>query len=586
MDTNNYHEKRQTNFSIDEIKNVFKLPIHYLKDKHTLEKNIHCDLELTELKDNSNNCLYDNVFEPKNQFSKITTRIWCDEFTTDKPFLKESQNLFKNIKNVKKVSTEDVDELIDIYNEIKNDYSFKERYNYIDWKIFEKFNTNSLFLLILSLVNITSPIFSLILPIILLCIPFFILKFQGAPITLSDYCIIISKFGKILPFVNILNFQSMTIDKKIMASLSIVFYFFSTYQNILHVFRFHKNMILIHKYLFKIKEFNATTIHNIDNFLSYSTNYNSYSLFNDELQKHKINLCQINENLNTITPYSMNITKIFNFGNIMKNFYSIYNDNSVNISLLYSFGFYGYLENIITVQSNINNNYLHNCKFTKKKLSFKKAFYGPLKHDNPITNDYNLNKNMVITGPNAAGKTTILKTTIINIILSQQIGCGFYKSANISPFNHIHCYLNIPDTSNRDSLFQAEARRCKNIIDIIDSDKTKKHFCIFDELYSGTNPYEAVASAFSYLSYLCKNKNIKFMLTTHYVELCKHLTKHENKKVINKHMKVNKNKNGDFDFTYMLTNNISEIKGGIKVLKDLHYPTSIIDYTEKMINEE
>ena len=65
-----YDENKQHNFSIDEIKNVFKLPIHYLKDKSTLETNIHSDLELTELKDNSNNCLYDNVFEPKNQLSK------------------------------------------------------------------------------------------------------------------------------------------------------------------------------------------------------------------------------------------------------------------------------------------------------------------------------------------------------------------------------------------------------------------------------------------------------------------------------------------------------------------------------------
>jgi DNA mismatch repair ATPase MutS len=50
--------------------------------------------------------------------------------------------------------------------------------------------------------------------------------------------------------------------------------------------------------------------------------------------------------------------------------------------------------------------------------------------------------------------------------------------------------LNIPDSSGRDSLFQAESRRCKEIIDIINKDKTHRHFCIFDELFSGTNPVE------------------------------------------------------------------------------------------------
>ena len=56
-------------------------------------------------------------------------------------------------------------------------------------------------------------------------------------------------------------------------------------------------------------------------------------------------------------------------------------------------------------------------------------------------------------------KQLYLKTSLFNIILSQQIGCGFYKSAKINPYNYIHCYLNIPDTSGRDSLFQAEAQK-------------------------------------------------------------------------------------------------------------------------------
>ena len=115
-------------------------------------------------------------------------------------------------------------------------------------------------------------------------------------------------------------------------------------------------------------------------------------------------------------------------------------------------------------------------------------------------------------------KTTILKTTIFNIILSQQIGFGFYTSANINPYKYIHCYLNIPDTSGRDSLFQAEARRCKEILESV-INNTERHFCIFDEIYSGTNPYEAISGAYAYLTFLSKYKNFKFMLTTHYVSL-------------------------------------------------------------------
>ena len=71
-----------------------------------------------------------------------------------------------------------------------------------------------------------------------------------------------------------------------------------------------------------------------------------------------------------------------------------------------------------------------------------------------MKNDIDLSKNMAITGPNASGKTTILKTVLFNLIFSQGFGYGFYSKATINPYNHIHCYLNIPDTSGRDSLFR------------------------------------------------------------------------------------------------------------------------------------
>ena len=121
--------------------------------------------------------------------------------------------------------------------------------------------------------------------------------------------------------------------------------------------------------------------------------------------------------------------------------------------------------------------------------------------------------------------------SLLNILFSQQVGYGAFKKGKITPFHYIHAYINIPDSISRDSLFQAEARRCKDILDIIEQDPYKNHFCIFDELYSGTNPYEAVATAYGYLSYISKNPNIRFMLTTHYIRLCKLFKKPLNEKL-------------------------------------------------------
>jgi DNA mismatch repair ATPase MutS len=177
----------------------------------------------------------------------------------------------------------------------------------------------------------------------------------------------------------------------------------------------------------------------------------------------------------------------------------------------------------------------------------------------PIKNNCSFDKNMIISAPNKAGKTTILKTTVLNIIFTQQLGCGFYGSASLMPYTHIHSYLNIPDTSGRDSLFQAEARRCKDILDTIVKygDSKYRHFCTFDELYSGTNPDEASKAGHAFLEYLSKCKNVNFILTTHYLSICKKYKKSEY--IENFKMQVNVLENGDFDYTYKMKRGISQI---------------------------
>jgi DNA mismatch repair ATPase MutS len=200
--------------------------------------------------------------------------------------------------------------------------------------------------------------------------------------------------------------------------------------------------------------------------------------------------------------------------------------------MCFSFGFNGYIDCLNGLKKNIDCGNIHKSKFTNKnKCSFKNIYHPSLKDDSHVKNNINIDKSIIITGPNAAGKTTILKSTIINLIFTQQVGYGFYKEAQINPFKFIHSYINIPDSCSRDSLFQAEARRCKNILDNIDNNKNDRHFCVFDELYSGTNPYEAVSNAYGYLDYIIKNKNIKVILTTHYIQLCKLFRK--NKKIKN-----------------------------------------------------
>jgi DNA mismatch repair ATPase MutS len=273
-------------------------------------------------------------------------------------------------------------------------------------------------------------------------------------------------------------------------------------------------------------------------------------------------------------------------GHIMWSFYQLYNNAEYHDAMLYSFGFNGYMNLLQGVKENVDTNKINSVTLIKgqTKPVLKQMYYPKFIDDDKIVkNNCDLSKNIVITGPNASGKTTTLKTALINIVLSQHIGFGCYDKCKLEPFENIHCYLNIPDTSGRDSLFQAEARRCKEIIDCIEEKEkdNEKHFAIFDELYSGTNPEEAVISAQAFMDFIVKNDNVTCMLTTHYVKLCKKLGK--NKKIENFNMKTVK-KNDNFSYTYELEKGISKVKGGLKVLSDMAYPKEILDQTSGHMN--
>ena len=106
---------------------------------------------------------------------------------------------------------------------------------------------------------------------------------------------------------------------------------------------------------------------------------------------------------------------------------------------------------------------------------------------------------------------------------------------------------------------------------------------ILISVYSGTNPYEAISSAYSYLDYISKNKNVRFLLTTHFIRLCKLFEKKS--KIINKSMKTNIDDNKNPIYTYKITKGISTVKGGVSVLKHLKYPEQIIKMTNHILEK-
>ena len=617
-----FYEESNIN-SKDKYIDCFKLPIEYLDSSciQVLNKNIINDLELIKIKpplnENSNNCekdttlknnetnetneaneehnLYYHVFNPKNVFEKNIINRWAKYYTNNEEFLLETQLLLQNYNAFKKVEfneTKPEDNII--YTKCESiiyDNGFINNYQYIDIPLLSNLNNNSLCLQTLSIYNLSSPVFSLLIPILFLLLPFFIIKLQGHKITFGLYFDHLKKvFSNHIIGQLFSSFSNTNFTNKIYLLFSFGFYIFQMYLNFTSCIKYFTNIKFIHETLYSIKHYITNTLNKYKNFLKYSQTLKNYKSFNDAINTNISIFTYYLDELNKITPYALSITKLVELGQLMKCFYCLNKNENIINSLYFSFGFNGYLKNLETLQNFINTKVMNYCNYNNAKpTSFDNAYFAnlniidkceetcttikPIKTSKCkiVKNSYTLDKNIIITGPNASGKTTLLKSTLFNIILSQQIGCGFYNSASVKLYDYIHCYINIPDTGGRDSLYQAEARQCKSILEAIENNSNKNHFCVFDELYSGTNPDEAITSAYGYLNYLNKFNNIDYVLTTHYIKLCKKLNKQNN----NFYMKVNNNAK-DFEYTYKIKRGISKVKGAMKVLQDLNYPENII----------
>jgi hypothetical protein len=569
---------------------IFKLPIAYIEQKSLLEEHTINDLELMPI--DPKKSLYKYVFKPDTIFGEKTMPLWSKYYTPDTNFLKESQKLLKFKTITAEVNAEIQEKMHTVWQDIQGETGFHEKYSYLEWDPLKFLNNNSHFLQCLSMYNMSSPIFSLAMPIFFLILPLLLIKIRGLPITIDKYIELLKMVSKKHKLGQIFSLSEASFERITYVLLSVVFYFIQVYQNIMCCHRFFFNMKKIHEQLFITRDYLKSTLKNMEILKTQCIGFKTYEPFLQNMKRHE-KLCKLVMNeYNKITPLKIGFKKFTNIGHVMKCFYHLYNNVNMHETLEYSFGLNGYIDNLNGIRTNIALKTLNTCTYKQKKTKFTKAFFPSLLNETPVKNTYTLDKHLIITGPNAAGKTTLLKTTIFNIILSQQIGYGFYKKANILPYDMIHCYINIPDTSARDSLFQAEAKRCKDILTKIDASEagaseavTKKqlrHFCVFDELYSGTNPYEAISSAYAFLNYLNKYDNVNFVLTTHFLDLCRRLDKE--KGIHNYHMKI-ENADDDFKYTYQLEKGISFIKGGIKVLRDLEYPNEIIDNTKAILKE-
>lgn len=561
----------------------FELPINYLPETeiHSLSPVVNQDLEMVVSRGEKS--MYQHLFQPTHEFGNSMIKEWSKSYSTNIDFLKQTQQVVQDCSKIPyQIIKHDL--LMEIWKETKGDVPeyFMEKYCYVEWDILEPLNKSSGFLQTMTFINISSPVISLLIPIVFFIFPFLILKLRGIPITFGVYLEVLQDIAR-HHFIGkaITNMASISLDKMIYLALMTGLYFYQIYQNILQCKRFYTNIHKINQYLFEMREYLGKSIKNMDAFITLHQPKSTYSKFCEVTLEHRDVLSKFAKELEPINPIQVFAFNLGKIGYLLKCFYQLHSNKEYENSIRYSFGFEGYLDNLRGVAKHIQSGTINFAKYDlSRSCEFEDGYYPPYNNKSHVKNTCSLKRKIIITGPNASGKTTLLKTMTINIIFSQQIGAGFYKSCLLNPYTHIHSYLNIPDTSERDSLFQAESRRCKEIIDIVQDNTQKgaRHFCIFDELYSGTNPLEATKSAYAFLKYLTKYENVDFILTTHYVSVCKRLKKYEqigNYKMDVLHLSTSKDT--VYEYTYKIKPGISKVQGAFQILKEMNYPQEILE---------
>ncbi len=204
-------------------------------------------------------------------------------------------------------------------------------------------------------------------------------------------------------------------------------------------------------------------------------------------------------------------------------------------------------------------------------LSMREVYHPML--DNPVKASISENRSVLITGSNASGKSTFIKTLAINAILAQTIDTVMAEEYRASFFQVASSMALRDDIFSKESYYIVEIKSLKRIADRIGSGTPM--LCFVDEVLRGTNTLERIAASAEILSDFA-SKNAICFAATHDIELT--------------HILENRYSNYHFQeyveddqvlFDYKLYEGRAVSKNAIRLLKMLGYADRITERAEE-----
>ncbi|MGL5312198.1 MAG: MutS-related protein [Peptostreptococcaceae bacterium] len=207
---------------------------------------------------------------------------------------------------------------------------------------------------------------------------------------------------------------------------------------------------------------------------------------------------------------------------------------------------------------------------SENKLEFEDIYHPLIK--NPVANSGSFDNGVLLTGSNASGKSTFIKTVAVNAILAQTIYTTTAKSYESSYFNIYTSMALKDDIFSSESYYIVEIKSLKRILDKINNELPT--LCFVDEILRGTNTIERISSSCEVLDFIGSSNAICFA-ATHDIELT-HLLED---KFENYHFEETIT-NKDIKFDYKLHKGRAQTRNAIKLLEFMGYDEEIVNRAE------
>ena len=186
-----------------------------------------------------------------------------------------------------------------------------------------------------------------------------------------------------------------------------------------------------------------------------------------------------------------------------------------------------------------------------------------------VENDVDTQKGILITGSNASGKSTYLKSCAINAILAQSIHTVLAQNYNSSFFRIFSSMALTDDIFEGDSYYIVEIKSIKRILDAAKMQGAKV-LCFVDEVLRGTNTVERIAASTQILKTFSRS-NVLCFAATHDIELTSLLE--EDFDICHFEGYVSGN---DVKFDYLIKEGPATNRNAINLLGVLGYDESIV----------